>query len=91
MKKNIATIVTAIFVILCTSVFAIAEGAMTTASNFPYFHLGALLIGGLILVSLQQKYNKIRVTESMGSFALYAVMISLFTEPVVNAIRSLIG
>jgi hypothetical protein len=93
MKKNLTTIMTAIAVILITATFGIAEG-MSTANagiNFPYFHLGALIIGGLTIVSLQQKYPKLRMSETVGSFALYTIMVSLFTIPVSQFIRTLIG
>jgi hypothetical protein len=93
MKTNLTTIMTAIAVILITATFGIAEG-MSTANawtNFPYFHLGALVIGGLTIMSLQQRYPRLRMSETVGSFALYAVMVSLFTIPVSQFIRTLIG
>lgn len=92
MKKNIVTLITVVSVILMTGTFVGAEVALGAGINdFPYFHLGALLIGGLIITSLQQKYSKLMLQETVGSFALYAVMVALFTEPVINAIRGLIG
>jgi hypothetical protein len=93
MKKNLTTIMTAIAVILITATFGIAEGMSTAnaGANFPYFHLGALIIGGLTIVSLQQKYPKLRMSETVGSFALYTIMVSLFTIPVSQFIRTLIG
>jgi len=49
------------------------------------------VIGGLTILSLKQKYEKIYLSEAAGSFALYAVMIALFTSPVSEAIKNLIG
>jgi len=93
MKKHLTTIVTAIAVILITITFGIAEGMATTnvGTGFPYFHLGSLIIGGLTIVSLQQKYPKLRMSESIGSFALYTVLVALFTSPVAEFIKSLIN
>jgi hypothetical protein len=92
MKKNLATLITMIFVILVTGTFTYAESVMVAnAGEFPYFHLGTLIVGGLIITSLQQKYNKIRLSESVGSFALYAILIALFTNPVIELIKNLVG
>jgi len=92
MKKHLTTIMTAIAVILITATFGIAEGMATANAgvNFPYFHLGALIIGGLTIVSLQSKYPKLRMSETVGSFALYTVLVALFTSPVAEFIKNLI-
>ncbi|MEN6463985.1 MAG: hypothetical protein ABFD62_02265, partial [Syntrophaceae bacterium] len=71
--------------------FGFAEYAAAGASNFPYFQLGALVVGGLIIISLKQKYDKIYLGEAVGSFALYTIMVSLFTAPVVNMIKGMVG
>jgi len=91
MKKTLATLIIAIFVVLITGTFAIAEYNATGASNFPYFHLGALIIGGLIIISMRRKYDRIYMSEAMGAFALYTVLIALFTAPVVELIKSAVG
>lgn len=91
MKRTLATVALAGFVTLLTATFGFAEYAAAGSAGFPYFHLGALIIGGLIIVSLRTKYQKLYMTEAMGAFALYTVMISLFTSPVVEVVRSLIG
>lgn len=85
------TLFTVTMIILMTATFGIAEGMATAAAGteFPYFHLGALIIGGLTLLSLQEKYPKMWLSESIGSFALYTVLIALFTSPVAEFIRSL--
>jgi hypothetical protein len=49
------------------------------------------VVGGLIIISLKQKYDKIYLGEAVGSFALYTIMVSLFTAPVVNLIKSMVG
>jgi len=91
MKRILSTMIVAAFVVLGTAVFAFAEQAAAGTGNFPFFHLGALIIGGLIIISLKHKYKQIYMTEAMGSFALYVVMISLFTAPVVDLIKGLVG
>ncbi len=91
MKKTLTTIILAGFVTLVTATFGYAEYAATGADQFPYFHLGALIVGGMIIVSLRKKYPKIYMTEAMGAFALYTVMIALFTAPVVDVIKAVVG
>ncbi len=58
MKKTIQTLIVAAFVVLTTATFGFAEYAAAGASNFPYFQLGALIVGGLIIISLKYKYQK---------------------------------
>lgn len=88
--KNLATIITTVAVVLMTSGFAIAESLSVGAGVFPYFQFGCLAIGGLILVSLKNKYQKIFTGEAIGVFALYTVLVSLFTNPVIDAVKSLV-
>ena len=90
MRKTLATVALAGFIVLLTAGFGLAESA-AGVQNFPYFHLGALLIGGLVIVSLRMKYEGIYMTEAMGAFALYTVLITIFTAPVVEMIRALVG
>ena len=91
MKKTLASLILSVFVVLSTATFGFAEYAAAGASNFPYFQLGALVVGGLIIISLKQKYDKIYLGEAVGSFALYTIMVSLFTAPVVNMIKDMVG
>lgn len=91
MKKTLTTIILAGFVTLLTATFAFAEYAAAGVENFPYFHLGALIIGGLTIISLRRKYQKIYMTEAMGAFALYTVMVALTTAPVVEVVRTVVG
>lgn len=91
MKKTLASLILSVFVVLTTATFGFAEYAAAGSSNFPYFQLGALVVGGLIIISLKQKYDKIYLGEAVGSFALYTIMVSLFTAPVVNMIKGMVG
>ena len=88
MKKNLATLVMAAAVVLITAGFSFAEYAAGGADSFPYFQLGCLIIGGLIMMSLKYKYNKIYTSEVVGAFALYTLYISLFTSPVLEAVKN---
>jgi hypothetical protein len=91
MKKMIQTLFLAVFVVLTTASFGYAEFTAAGTGNFPYFHLGCLIVGGLIIISLKHKYSKIYLSEAVGSFALYAVLVALFTAPVVDALKTLIS
>ena len=91
MKKFMQTLWVTIFVVLTTATFGYAEFTASGAGAFPYFHLGCLIVGGLIIVSLKHKYNRIYLSEAVGSFALYAVMVALFTAPVVDALKALVS
>lgn len=91
MKKTLSLIGLIGFVVLTTATFGCAEYAATGAENFPYFHLGALVVGGLIIISLKKKYSRIYLAEAVGSFAMYALLVALFTAPVVEGLRSLVG
>lgn len=91
MKKTLSTAMLSAAVVLITATFSFAEYAAAGAANFPYFHLGALILGGLTIVSLKRKYEKIYFSEAVGSFAMYTVLVALFTSPVTEAVRNLIG
>jgi len=91
MKKTLASLILSVFVVLTTATFGFAEYAAAGAANFPFFQLGAVIIGGLIIVRLKQKYDKIYLGEAVGSFALYTIMVSLFTAPVINMIKDLVS
>ena len=91
MKKTLGTMVAAIVVVLCTGTFALAEYTAAGIGNFPYFQLGCLIIGGMTVISLKHKYEKIYTSEVAGVFALYTVLISLFTNPVIEGIKNLVG
>ncbi len=91
MKKTLGTIIVAAAVIMITATFSFAEYAAAGVTNFPFFQLGCLIVGGLILVSLKRKYEKMYVGEVVGVFALYAVLMALFTNPVINAVKVIVS
>ena len=91
MKKMMQTMLLAAFVIFTTASFSYAQYSITGNDSFPFFHLGCLIIGGLIIVSLKKKYTKLYLSEAIGSFALYTVLVALFTTPVADALKTLIN
>ena len=91
MKKRITTLMVAAIVILFTASFGYAEYVAGGPGSFPYFQLGCLIIGGMMIVSLKQKYEKMYTTEAVGAFALYAVLMALFTNPVIDLIKNMVG
>jgi FtsH-binding integral membrane protein len=91
MKKTLGTMVAALAVVLLTGTFALAEYAAAGVANFPYFQLGCLIIGGMTVISLKHKYEKMYTGEVAGVFALYTVLIALFTNPVIEGIKNLVG
>jgi len=91
MKKTLATTIISAAVILLTATFSFAEYTATGVTNFPFFQLGCLIIGGLILVSLKRKYDKMYVGEVVGIFALYTIMMALFTSPVIEAVKTMVS
>jgi len=91
MKKIMQTLLLAAFVVLATASFSYAEFTATGGGNFPYFHLGCLIVGGLIILSLKHRYPKLYLSEAIGSFALYTVLVALFTSPVVDALKTAVG
>ena len=91
MKRILQTIIATIFVILATAGFGFAEYTATGLSNFPYFQLGCLIIGRMTIISLKHKYDKMYTNEAFGAFALYTVLIALFTNPVIYAIKNFVG
>jgi hypothetical protein len=91
MRKLLQTTLLTAFVLLVTASFSYAQFTVTGNANFPFFHLGCLMVGGLIIVSLKRKYSKLYMSEAIGSFALYTLLVSIFTAPVVDALKSLIN
>jgi len=91
MRKTLATTVVAAAVILLTATFSFAEYAAAGVSNFPFFQLGCLIIGGLIMVSLKRKYEKMYIGEVVGIFALYTILMALFTNPVIETVKTLVS
>jgi FtsH-binding integral membrane protein len=91
MKKTLATTIVTMAVILLTATFGFAEFAATGATNFPYFQLGCLILGGLIIVSLKRKYEKMYVGEVVTAFALYTILMAMFTNPVIEAVKTFVS
>jgi hypothetical protein len=91
MKKLISTMLVTSGVILLTATFGFAEFAATRESSFPYFQLGCLIVGGLIIISLKHKYEGMYTGEAVGAFALYTIFVALFTSPVIDAIKVMVS
>jgi hypothetical protein len=91
MKKTLGTMIVAAAIILLTATFSFAEFAAAGVTNFPYFQLGCLIIGGLIMVSLKRKYEKMYVGEVVTVFALYTILMALFTNPVIETVKTLVS
>jgi FtsH-binding integral membrane protein len=91
MKKTLGTMIVAAAVILLTATFSFAEFAAAGTTNFPYFQLGCLIIGGLIMVSLKRKYDKMYVGEVVTIFALYTILMAFFTNPVIETVKTLVS
>ena len=91
MKKTLTTTLVAAAVVLLTATFSFAEYAAAGVTNFPFFQLGCLIVGGLIMVSLKRKYEKMYISEVVGVFALYAILMALFTSPVIDAVKTIVS
>jgi FtsH-binding integral membrane protein len=91
MKKTLGTIIVTTAVILLTATFSFAEYAAAGVTNFPFFQLGCLIIGGLIIVSLKRKYDKMYVGEVVTIFALYTILMALFTNPVIETVKTIVS
>jgi FtsH-binding integral membrane protein len=91
MKKTLGTMMVAAAVVLLTATFSFAEFAAAGVTNFPYFQLGCLIIGGLIMVSLKRKYDKMYVSEIVTIFALYTILMALFTNPVIETVKTIVS
>jgi len=90
MLKKLSVLATAAFVLLTTAVFSYAQSTLTNGSDFPFFQLGLLLIGGLIIVSLKLKHDKLYLSEAVGTFALFTILITLFTNPVIDMVKDFV-
>ena len=91
MKKTLGTMIVAAVVVLLTATFSFAEYAAAGVTNFPFFQLGCLIVGGLILVSLKRKYEKMYIGEVVGVFALYTILMALFTNPVIEVVKTIVS
>ena len=43
------------------------------------------------MVSVKRKYEKMYVGEVVGVFALYTILMALFTNPVINAVKVIVS
>ena len=91
MKKTLGTMMVAAAVVLLTATFSFAEYTASGVANFPFFQLGCLIVGGLVMVSLKRKYERMYVSEVIGVFALYALLMTLFTSPVIEAVKTFVS
>jgi hypothetical protein len=91
MKKTIGTMMAAAAVVLLTATFCFAEYTAAGVADFPYFQLGCLIVGGLILVSLKRKFEKMYTAEVIGAFALYTILMALFTNPVIEVVKTIVS
>lgn len=91
MKKILETLILSVVVVLITATFAGAEYAVTGLSEFPYFQLGCLIVGGMTIISLKHKYQKMYNGELVTVFCLYTILIALFTAPVINVIKTVVS
>jgi FtsH-binding integral membrane protein len=91
MKKTLGTMMVAAAVVLLTATFSFAEYTAAGVTNFPFFQLGCLIVGGLVMVSLKRKYERMYVSEVVGVFALYALLMTLFTSPVIEAVKTMVS
>ena len=91
MKKTLGTMLAAAAVIILTATFSFAEFASAGITNFPYFQLGCLIVGGLVMVSLKRKYDRMYVGEVVTIFALYTILMALFTNPVIETVKTIVS
>jgi hypothetical protein len=91
MKRIAQTLTLAVFVVLMTATFGFAEYAAAGVKEFPYFQLGCLIVGGMTIISLRYKYQKIYVGELIGVFTMYTMLVALFTAPVINVIKAMVS
>jgi hypothetical protein len=91
MKRTVQTLIVAMFVVMITGTFAFAAAATSGGNSFPYFHLGCLIMGGMTIISLKYRYPRMYLSEAVGSFALYAVLVAMFTAPVIEAVKTLMS
>jgi len=62
----------------------LAAFVVLTTASFGYAEYVATSAG-------KHKYSRLYLSEAVGSFALYAVLVALFTAPVVNALKTLVS
>ena len=58
---------------------------------FPFVHLFALIAGGMILLFVKRKYQKVRNAELIIVFILLFILVTIFTEPGLDLIKRFIS
>lgn len=91
MKRTIQTVIVASSWFSSPRPLPLRRRRRRAAGASPYFHLGCLIMGGLTIVSLKQRYPRLYMSEAVGSFALYAVLVAMFTAPVIEAVKTLVS
>ncbi|MGD0168414.1 MAG: hypothetical protein ABSE54_01660 [Smithella sp.] len=43
----------------------------------------------MVIIPLKRKYKKMYVSEVVGVFALYTILMALFTSPVIEAVKTI--
>ena len=56
-------------------------------NGFPLPQVIALAAGGFLVWLLRKKYRKISTTEVILILVLYAAMVVLFTDPIINMVK----
>jgi hypothetical protein len=59
-------------------------------NSLSLMHLIALIAGIILILLIRRRYRKISTTELAVIIALYAALVLLFTEPIVNLIKKLL-
>ena len=59
-------------------------------SGLSLLHLIALVAGLVVILLIRKRYRRIRAMELAVAMVLYAVLVLLFTEPVVNLVKRLL-
>ena len=59
-------------------------------SGLSLLHLIALVAGLVVILLIRKRYRRISTTELTVVVVLYAILVLLFTEPIVNLVKRLL-
>jgi uncharacterized membrane protein YoaK (UPF0700 family) len=59
-------------------------------SGLSLFHLIAFIAGLVVILLIRRRYRRISAMELAVAVVLYAILVLLFTEPVVNLVKRLL-
>ena len=59
-------------------------------SGLSLLHLIALVAGLVVILLIRKRYRRISATELTVVVVLYAILVLLFTEPIVNLVKRLL-